>query len=133
DLALATTIALPVIRGPVQLAKALTAIDVLSDGRLIVGVGPGSSAADYAAAGVSFDERYPRFAEAVRALQALLAGDPEGFRGEFYSTEGVVLEPRPVQRPRPPVWVAAWASTGGLRLAARRGAGWVGAADTTAP
>src|SRR5215813_10191294 len=49
--ALASTIALPVIRGPVQLAKALTAIDVLSDGRLIVGVGPGSSAADYAAAG----------------------------------------------------------------------------------
>ncbi|HJZ61069.1 MAG TPA: LLM class flavin-dependent oxidoreductase [Miltoncostaeaceae bacterium] len=133
DLALATTIALPVIRGPVQLAKALTAIDVLSDGRLIVGVGPGSSAADYAAAGVSFDERYPRFAEAVRALQALLAGDPEGFRGEFYSTEGVVLEPRPVQRPRPPVWVAAWASTGGLRLAARRGDGWLASAYNTTP
>jgi alkanesulfonate monooxygenase SsuD/methylene tetrahydromethanopterin reductase-like flavin-dependent oxidoreductase (luciferase family) len=57
ELGLATTIALPVIRGPVQLAKALAAIDVLSDGRLVVGAGPGSSARDYAAVDVPFDER----------------------------------------------------------------------------
>src|SRR4051812_13744964 len=60
-LALATTIALPVIRGPVQLAKTLTTIDVLSEGRLIVGVGPGSSAADYTAVGIPFEERRGRF------------------------------------------------------------------------
>src|SRR3954467_8008175 len=65
EMALATTVALAVVRGPgplavgggpVPLAKALAAIDVLSDGRLIAGVGPGSSAADYAVQGIPFDE-----------------------------------------------------------------------------
>ncbi len=56
DMRLATTASLPVLRGPVQLAKTLVAIDILSGGRLVVGVGPGSSAADYAAAGLGFGE-----------------------------------------------------------------------------
>ena len=77
---LATTVSLPVIRGPAQLAKTLAAIDILSDGRLVVGVGPGSSARDYAAAGISFDERWPRFDEAIPMLRALLAGD-QAFEG----------------------------------------------------
>ena len=100
-LALATTISLPVIRGPVQLAKTLAAIDVLSEGRLVVGVGPGSSAADYAAVRVPFDERRKRFDETLGMLRALLEGDGASFEGEFYSTQGIVLEPRPAQRPRP--------------------------------
>lgn len=123
DLTLATTVALPVIRGPVQLAKTFAALDVLSDGRVLVGVGPGSSAADYAAAGVPFDERRQRFDEAVGMLTALLEGDP-----------GVpTLEPRPVQSPRPPVWVASWGSRSGLELAARRGDGWLASAYNTTP
>ena len=73
SLALATTIALPVIRGPVQLAKTLAAIDILLDGRLIVGAGPGSSAADYAAVGIPFDERRRRFDESLSVLRDLLA------------------------------------------------------------
>ena len=122
-LALATTIGLPVIRGPVQLAKTLAAIDVLSEGRLIVGVGPGSSAADYAAVGVPFDERRRRFDETLSVLRALLEGDGASFEGEFYSTHGIVLEPRPAQRPRPPIWVASWGSPSGLRLVAHHGDG----------
>ena len=55
DMTRATTVSLPVLRGPAQLAKTLAAIDILSDGRLVIGVGPGSSARDYAAAGISFD------------------------------------------------------------------------------
>jgi alkanesulfonate monooxygenase SsuD/methylene tetrahydromethanopterin reductase-like flavin-dependent oxidoreductase (luciferase family) len=121
DLTLATTVALPVIRGPVQLAKTLTALDVLSDGRLLVGVGPGSSAADYAAAGVPFDERRQRFDEAVGTLVALLEGGPDVPK----------LEPRPAQRPRPPVWVASWGSRSGLDLVARRGDGWLASAYNT--
>src|SRR5215217_1662439 len=54
---LATTVTLAVLRGPVPLAKTLAAIDLLSDGRLVAAVGPGSSAADYEAIGVPFDER----------------------------------------------------------------------------
>lgn len=132
-LALATTIGLPVIRGPVQLAKTLLAIDVLSEGRLIAGVGPGSSAADYAAAGVPFDQRRRRFEEALSVLHVLLEGRGASFEGRFYSTHGIVLEPRPAQQPRPPIWVASWGSPSGLRLVARDGDGWIGSAYNTTP
>jgi probable F420-dependent oxidoreductase len=133
DMTLVTTAGLPVLRGPVQLAKTLAAIDVLSGGRLVAGVGPGSSASDYAAAGVGFQERWPRFDEALRALRALLHGDPAGFEGEFYGMRGVLLEPRPVQRPGPPIWVASWGSPAGLRRVARLGDGWLASAYNTTP
>jgi alkanesulfonate monooxygenase SsuD/methylene tetrahydromethanopterin reductase-like flavin-dependent oxidoreductase (luciferase family) len=133
DMRLATTAALPVLRGPVQLAKALAAIDALSGGRLVVGVGPGSSAADYAAVGLSFDERWRRFDEAVHVLRALLHRDAGGFEGDFYTTRGVVLEPRPAQRPGPPIWVASWGSPAGLRRVARLGDGWLASAYNTTP
>jgi alkanesulfonate monooxygenase SsuD/methylene tetrahydromethanopterin reductase-like flavin-dependent oxidoreductase (luciferase family) len=130
---LATTSSLPVVRGPVHLAKTLAAIDLLSGGRLIAGVGPGSSADDYAAAGLDFEQRWTRFDEAVRALRALLHGDPDDVEGSFYSTRGVVLEPRPVQQPAPPIWVASWGSAAGLRRVARHGDGWLASAYNTAP
>jgi alkanesulfonate monooxygenase SsuD/methylene tetrahydromethanopterin reductase-like flavin-dependent oxidoreductase (luciferase family) len=133
DMTLATTASLPVLRGPVQLAKTLAAIDVLSGGRLVVGVGPGSSAADYAAVGLRFEERWRRFGEAVQALRVLLHGDAAGFEGRFYSTRGVELEPRPVQQPGPPIWVASWGSPAGLRRVARLGDGWLASAYNTTP
>jgi alkanesulfonate monooxygenase SsuD/methylene tetrahydromethanopterin reductase-like flavin-dependent oxidoreductase (luciferase family) len=133
DMLLATTASLPVLRGPVQLAKTLAAIDLLSGGHLVAGVGPGSSATDYAAAGIAFQERWPRFEEAVRTLRALLHGDAAGFEGRFYSTRGVVLEPRPAQRPGPPIWVASWGSPAGLRRVARLGDGWLASAYNTTP
>jgi alkanesulfonate monooxygenase SsuD/methylene tetrahydromethanopterin reductase-like flavin-dependent oxidoreductase (luciferase family) len=133
DLRLATTASLPVLCGPVPLAKALAAIDLLSGGRLVAGVGPGSSPADYAAAGIGFQERWPRFEEAVRVLRALLQGEAAGFEGRFYSTRGVVLEPRPAQRPGPPIWVASWGSPAGLRRVARLGDGWLASAYNTTP
>jgi alkanesulfonate monooxygenase SsuD/methylene tetrahydromethanopterin reductase-like flavin-dependent oxidoreductase (luciferase family) len=133
DMRLATTVSLPVLRGPVPLAKSLAAIDLLSGGRLVAGVGPGSSAADYAAAGIRFQERWPRFEEAVQVLRALLQGDAAGFVGRFYSTRGVVLEPRPAQRPGPPIWVASWGSPAGLRRVARLGDGWLASAYNTTP
>jgi alkanesulfonate monooxygenase SsuD/methylene tetrahydromethanopterin reductase-like flavin-dependent oxidoreductase (luciferase family) len=133
DMTLATTVGLPVQRGPVQLAKTLAAIDILSGGRLVVGVGPGSSAGDYAAVGLGFQQRWRRFDEAVQALRVLLHGDGAGFEGEFYSTRGIALEPRPVQRPGPPIWVASWGSPAGLRRVARLGDGWLASAYNTTP
>jgi len=133
NMRLATTASLPVLRGPVQLAKTLAAIDLLSGGRLVAGVGPGSSPADYAAAGIGFQERWPRFEEAVQVLRALLQDDAAGFEGEFYCTRGVVLEPRPAQRPGPPIWVASWGSPAGLRRVARLGDGWLASAYNTTP
>ena len=133
DLTLATTVSLPVVRGPVPLAKTLVAIDVLSGGRLVAGVGPGSSAGDYAAVGVRFEERWRRFDEAVQALRALLRGDAAGFEGEFYSTRGVVLEPLPVRPSGPPIWIASWGSPAGLRRVARLGDGWLASGYNTTP
>ena len=122
---LATTVALPVVRGPVALAKSLAAIDLLSGGRLVVGVGPGSSARDYAAVGLPFEERWKHLDEAVQALRALWTGEGPPFKGEFYSTEGIMLEPHPAQRPGPPIWIGSWGSEAGLRRVARPGDGWL--------
>jgi probable F420-dependent oxidoreductase len=130
---LATTVALPVVRGPVALAKSLAAIDLLSGGRLVVGVGPGSSSGDYAAVGISFEERWKRLDEAVQALRTLWLGEGPPFRGEFYSTEGITLEPYPAQRPGPPIWIGSWGSEGGLRRVARLGDGWLASAYNTTP
>src|SRR5215207_6538541 len=65
EMTLATTVSLAVLRGPVPLAKMLAALDVLSEGRAIAGVGPGSSHRDYELLGVSFDERWERFDDAL--------------------------------------------------------------------
>ncbi len=133
QMALATTVALPVVRGPVALAKSLAAIDLLSGGRLVVGVGPGSSAGDYAAVGVPFEERWKRSDEAVQALRALWRGEGPPFRGRFYSTEGLTLEPYPAQRPCPPIWIGSWGSKAGLRRVVLLGDGWLASAYNTTP
>ena len=133
SMTLVTSVSLPVLRGPVQLAKTLGALDVLSDGRLLVAVGPGSSALDYAAAGVPFDERWRRFDEAVPALRGLLRGDPTGVDGEFYRTTGVVLQPGPVRQGGPAVWIASWGSRTGLRRVRTFGDGWLASAYNTTP
>src|SRR5215831_16162738 len=130
---LATTVVLATVRGPVAVAKALGALDRLSGGRLVVAVGPGSSAQDYAAVGLDFSERWPRFDEAIAALRALWQPDGAPFVGRFYSTEGVTLEPLPAQRHGPPIWVGSWGSAAGLRRVARLADGWLASAYNTTP
>ena len=130
---LMTTVALPVVRGPVALAKSMAAIDILSGGRLVVGVGPGSSARDYVAAGIPFEERWKRLDEAVEALRALWHEDGPPFTGRFYSTEGILAEPRPSRQPGPPIWIGSWGSEAGLRRTARLGDGWLASAYNTTP
>jgi alkanesulfonate monooxygenase SsuD/methylene tetrahydromethanopterin reductase-like flavin-dependent oxidoreductase (luciferase family) len=122
SMTLATTVALPVVRGPVALAKALGALDVLSDGRLIAGLGPGSSAGDYAAAGVPFEERWRRFDEALAQMRALLRQEPV--------PGGLELSPGPC---RVPLWVGSWGSKAGLARVARFGDGWLASAYNTTP
>jgi alkanesulfonate monooxygenase SsuD/methylene tetrahydromethanopterin reductase-like flavin-dependent oxidoreductase (luciferase family) len=130
---LATTVALPVVRGPVPLAKAMAAIDRLSGGRALVAVGPGSSRLDHAAVGLDFDERWRRLDEAVQAMRALWQPDREPFVGQFYSTAAIDLRPRPVQAPGPPIWMGSWGSEAGLRRTARLADGWLASAYNTTP
>jgi alkanesulfonate monooxygenase SsuD/methylene tetrahydromethanopterin reductase-like flavin-dependent oxidoreductase (luciferase family) len=122
EMDVATTISLVVLRGPVALAKTLTAIDILSDGRLIAGVGPGSSKADYDAVGIPFDERWPRFEDAVRSLRALLTGQSE-----------LSIAPAPVREGGIPLWIGSWGSEAGLRRVARLADGWLASAYNTTP
>jgi alkanesulfonate monooxygenase SsuD/methylene tetrahydromethanopterin reductase-like flavin-dependent oxidoreductase (luciferase family) len=130
---LATTVSLPIVRGPVALAKSLGAIDCLSGGRLIACVGPGSSARDYAAVGIPFEERWKRLDEAIQTLRALWKQEGTAFKGSFYNTEGITLEPFPVQKSGPPIWVGSWGSEVGLRRVARLADGWLASGYNTTP
>jgi alkanesulfonate monooxygenase SsuD/methylene tetrahydromethanopterin reductase-like flavin-dependent oxidoreductase (luciferase family) len=130
---LATTVSLPIVRGPVPLAKSLGAIDRLSGGRLIVCVGPGSSARDYAAVGIPFEERWKRLDEVIPTLRSLWNRDGTLFHGNFYNTEGITLEPFPAQRSGLPIWVGSWGSEAGLRRVARLSDGWLASGYNTTP
>jgi alkanesulfonate monooxygenase SsuD/methylene tetrahydromethanopterin reductase-like flavin-dependent oxidoreductase (luciferase family) len=133
DVGMATTVCLPAVRGPVQAAKAFAALDLLSGGRFVAGLGPGSSERDYVVGGVPAEDRFARFEEAVRALRALLGRDHEPFAGRFYSTVGVTLEPPPAQPGGPPIWLAGWGGSRGLRRAAELADGWLASGYNTTP
>ena len=130
---LMTSVALPVVRGPVVLAKALGAIDFLSGGRLDAGLGPGSSERDYAAVGIPFEERWARYEEAVGAMRALWTVEGEPFVGRFYNTTEITLTPPPAQPGGPPIWIGSWGSDAGLRRVARLGDGWLASGYNTTP
>jgi alkanesulfonate monooxygenase SsuD/methylene tetrahydromethanopterin reductase-like flavin-dependent oxidoreductase (luciferase family) len=133
DMTLATTVSLPVVRGPVPLAKALAAIDRLSGGRMLVTLGPGSSEQDFASVGIDFEERWARLDESIGALRALWGSDGPPFVGRFYSSEGIRLDPPPIQSGGPPIWVGSWGSAAGLRRVARLADGWLASAYNTTP
>jgi alkanesulfonate monooxygenase SsuD/methylene tetrahydromethanopterin reductase-like flavin-dependent oxidoreductase (luciferase family) len=130
---LATTVALPVVRGPVPLAKTLAALDRLVDGRLLVGVGPGSSGHDYAAVGIDFAQRWERLDEAVETLRRLWHPTETPFTGRFYSTAGIDLRPAPSRPEGPPIWIGSWGSNTGLRRVARLADGWLASAYNITP
>jgi alkanesulfonate monooxygenase SsuD/methylene tetrahydromethanopterin reductase-like flavin-dependent oxidoreductase (luciferase family) len=134
DMTLATTVALAALRGPVPLAKTLAAIDILSEGRLIAALGPGSSSRDYDALGVAFDERWKRFDEAIPALRALLNGGPRPADARYYPVASdVELAPAPWRARDVPLWIGSWGSKAGLRRVASAGDGWLASAYNTTP
>jgi alkanesulfonate monooxygenase SsuD/methylene tetrahydromethanopterin reductase-like flavin-dependent oxidoreductase (luciferase family) len=134
EMALATTVSLAVLRSPVPLAKGLAAIDVLSEGRLVAAVGPGSSARDYAVLGVPFEERWKRFDEALAVLRALLKGEPMPEAPRYYPVPpDVRLAPGPWRKEGIPLWIGSWGSSAGLGRVARAGDGWLASAYNTTP
>ena len=120
EMTLATTIALAVLRRPVPMAKALVALDVLSEGRLVAGVGPGSSKRDYEAVEIPFEERWKRFEDTVIALRELVGPDTP-------------LAPPPCQTGGIPLWIGSWGSSAGMRRVARLADGWLASAYNTTP
>ena len=133
DMELATTVSLVALRGPVPLAKTLAALDLLSDGRVIAGVGPGSSQRDYDAVGVPYEERWERFDEAAAILRSLLRDDPPPETRRHYPLPGSQLAPAPRRPEGIPLWIGSWGSKAGLRRVARLGDGWLASAYNTTP
>jgi alkanesulfonate monooxygenase SsuD/methylene tetrahydromethanopterin reductase-like flavin-dependent oxidoreductase (luciferase family) len=134
EMVLATTVSLAVLRGPVPLAKALAAIDVLSEGRLVAALGPGSSERDYAVLGIPFEERWKRFDEAVAVLRALLKGEPMPEQPRYHPvTSDIELVPGPWRQNGVPLWVGSWGSNAGMARVARAGDGWLASAYNTTP
>ncbi|HEX2196962.1 MAG TPA: LLM class flavin-dependent oxidoreductase [Actinomycetota bacterium] len=124
------------LRSPALLAKMAASLDLLSGGRVDVGLGAGWYEPEYRAAGIDFDSpatRIRRLGEAVEILGRLLAGEELTFDGEHYQVQEAICLPRPQQSPRPPVWIGGKGDLL-LRTAARVADGWnfswIGSFDT---
>jgi probable F420-dependent oxidoreductase len=114
------------LHNPVHLAKSLASLDQLSGGRLDVGLGTGGKARPFAAFGISGDRYVSRFTEGVELMKALWTQPRVTFDGEFWQLTDAAMEPKPVQKPHPPVWIGANEETA-LRRAVRIGDGFFGA------
>jgi probable F420-dependent oxidoreductase len=109
---------------PIVLAKALNSIDVVSSGRLDAGLGLGWSPDEFEAVGVDMARRGARAEEYLRCLDEIWTGEPAEFHGEFYSIPRGWIDPKPVQRPHPPILLGGTADTA-LQRAGRLAEGWI--------
>ncbi|MCS6927063.1 MAG: LLM class flavin-dependent oxidoreductase [Candidatus Binatia bacterium] len=124
-LRLGVSVLLTVLRNPVQLAKSLSSLDQLSQGRLIVGVGIGGHVPE-SLFGLPSEQRPRRFLEGLQVMKALWTQPRATVQGTFWRFENVAMEPKPVQQPHPPIWFGAREPVA-LRRAVRHGDGWMGA------
>ena len=110
-------------RHPVVMAKMLTTIDALSNGRLICGVGVGWWEEELTVLGVPFKQRGRHADEILKVFKTLWTSDHPTFEGEFFRVGDVGFQPKPVQKPHPPIWVGG-NSPGAFRRVVTYGDGW---------
>ena len=119
------------LHDPLQLASAVTAVDRLSHGRLDVGVGHGGKFRPFEAFGVEKDTFVSYFTEGIELMKAAWSDEPEvTFRGRFRDVDGLPIQPKPVQRPHPPLWIGGTAPKA-LARAVRLGDAFIGAGSST--
>jgi probable F420-dependent oxidoreductase len=125
-----TSVILLPLHHPVRVAEDAITLDLVSKGRLIVGVGIGYQPADFQAFAVPMDERLARFEESVEILRRCWAGERFSFRGKHYALEDVRITPRPYQTYGPPLWIGASVAAA-ARRAGRIADGFVGTPSTS--
>ena len=123
---LGTAVLLTALRDPVHTAKSLTTLDHLSGGRLMVGVGLGGQPAVYPAYGLKADRRAARFTEGIQVMKRLWTEPRVTFEGEFFKLQNLPQEPKPLQKPHPPLWFGAH-HPDALKRTAELGDGFMGA------
>jgi probable F420-dependent oxidoreductase len=122
---LGTAVYLLALRSPAVAAKMTSTLDVLSGGRLIFGVGVGGeNPKEFELCGVPHRERGARVTEAIDVVRTLWRDTPASFQGRFTRFERVSIDPKPVQKPGPPIWIGG-RSDAALVRAARQGDGWI--------
>ena len=129
EMVLATTVTLPVVRHPVVVAKTLNTLAMLAPGRVVGGLGPGSSRVDCAAVGVPFEQRWARFDEAFALVCSLVRGEPTA-TGTFYGDPPGLS---PAADPPPQVWFGSWGSDRRIAALAAGSDGWLASAYNATP
>jgi alkanesulfonate monooxygenase SsuD/methylene tetrahydromethanopterin reductase-like flavin-dependent oxidoreductase (luciferase family) len=129
---LATTIIQAPLYHPVALAEELATLDIMTRGRLVVGVGAGYRADEFTALGVDFGERFAMLVESVALMKRLWTEDHVTHTGRFWTLEDARPHIQPWQQPHPPLWVGAMGQLG-VRRSARLGDGWPVTPETKIP
>ena len=111
-------------RNPFLTAKAALTLDVLSEGRLTLGVGAGYLKGEFQALGADFENRGPIADETLEAMKLALSTDDVSFRGHHFEARGNTMHPRPAQQPHPPIWIGGNSKVA-IRRAVRHGDGWL--------
>ena len=102
-----TSVILLPLHHPVRVAEDVITLDLVSKGRVILGVGIGYQPADFSAFAVPMEHRVALFEEGVEIIRRCWSGEPFSFRGKHYTLEDVRIRPRPFQQPGPPLWIGA--------------------------
>jgi probable F420-dependent oxidoreductase len=118
------------VHSPVHLAKSLATLDQISRGRLEVGIGTGGKNRMFPAFGITSDGFVSRFTEGLKVMRALWTQPRVNFEGRFWQLENAAMEPKPFQKPGPPVWFGGSAPAA-LRRAVRLADGFFGAGSTS--
>jgi probable F420-dependent oxidoreductase len=122
-LVLGTDIIVAAFHHPVRLAEDVAMLDVISNGRFVLGIAIGYKPDEFSLYGVALEQRGARFEEQLAIMKALWTRDRVDFRGAYYTMQGR-LEPRPVQQPHPPLWIGGWGDIT-LRRAATLADNWI--------
>jgi probable F420-dependent oxidoreductase len=129
-LRLGCTVFVSTLHSPVHLAKSIATLDQLSGGRVETGVGTGGPRRPFGAFGVDGSRYVARFTEGIALMKALWTQQRVTFDGEFWQLKDAAMEPKPVQKPYPPLWFGG-SGDAALRRAVRLGDGFFGAGSTT--